>query len=167
MMADFRFTNEHGPRGNNDVMQLLRRPRLWIPSHKDYPDFTEWLDKTEARLATNETRAMIGYVGSRPSGVIVYRPHDTLEDTVQIKNISISPENRGRYIGSFLLRNVELEAVQHDYPGRQRVVVDTKATNIGMLDFLLEHSYVVDGVEDIYKLGAGPDIVLKKQISTV
>lgn len=165
-MAEFRFTNEHRASEAANIGGILRQPRLWIPSQRDYPDFSEWVDRTEAGVVTGNIRAMLAYTGAKPSGVIIYRKHEHDEQTVEIRNISVSPDAQGRYIGSFLLRNVEIEATQHDFPRSSQVQVDTKLANSGMIDFLADHGYGVETVTDLYGLGAGVDAVLKKVVVT-
>lgn len=163
-MAEFRFTNEHRPSEAGKVASVLARPRLWIPTKQDYPDFDTWLMKTEAQIAGNNKRAMLSYAGSQPVGAVIYQRHETLPNTISIRNISVSPDSQGRYIGSFLLRNTEIEASQHDFPECTDVIVDTKITNSHMINFLVAHGYRVDEVADLYGLNAGLDAVLVKSI---
>lgn len=162
-MAEFRFTNEYSPSQREGVMEVLRRPRLWVPE-ADYPDYRHWLSKVESQLTESEKRAMVSYFGQDAVGAIVYQRHQTRPKTVEIKNISIQPDARGRYVGSFLLRNVELEATHHDFPECNELVVDTKVSNLDMITFLMRHHYSIAGIDDLYQLGAGQDAVFTKTI---
>jgi ribosomal protein S18 acetylase RimI-like enzyme len=163
-MADFRFTNEHSPSELGNVVGVLERPRLWIPSTTDYPDYLDWVQKTEAQIAKGNKRAMLGYAGRVPIGTVVYQRHETRPYMVEIRNISVSPDARGRYVGSFLLRNTEVEATTVDYPECSGVVVDTKTTNTEMIGFLMDHGYRLEEVADLYGLGAGEDAVFVKSV---
>lgn len=147
-------------------MAVLRSPRLWIPSEKDYPDYPNWLLETEGDIATNRKRAMLAYMGKQPVGAVVYKRHPEDPTTLQIRNISLLPDARGRHIGAFLIINTEIEAVQHDFPGCRRVTVDTKATNGAMVNFLLKAGYGIRGFEDLYGLDAGLDVVFEKPLAT-
>lgn len=161
-MRDFRFTNELNTHELGDTIGVLRRPRLWVPE-ADYPDYHYWLDKAEAELANGSKRAMLAYAGREPIGAVLYQRYKEDAMSVEIKNISVSPDMRGRYIGAFMLRNTEAEALAFDYPGSRRMVVDTKAANAGMVGFLLRQGYQPQGATDLYGLGAGIDITFAKQ----
>lgn len=162
-MADFRFTNEHGSSELGNVVGILEQPRLWIPSTTDYPDYDEWIQKTQEQIELGSKRAMLAYFGREPVGTVVYQRHETRPGVVAIRNISVSPDAKGRYVGSFLLRNTELEAVTQDYPECNEILVDTKISNSGMISFLIGHGYQLEEVTDLYGLGAGVDAVFAKQ----
>jgi ribosomal protein S18 acetylase RimI-like enzyme len=83
---------------------------------------------------------------------------------LEIKNISVDPEAEGRYIGSFLLRNSEIEAAKVDFPDIEHVTIDTKRTNQGMVEFLLDHGYQLQEVTDLYGTGTGLDAVFTKSL---
>lgn len=163
-MADFHFTNEHNARSTGEILRVLREPRLWVPSQLDYPDFDQWLDKTEAAILNNTARALSAYIGTQPVGAVIYKmcPEDSA--TLQIKNISLAPDARGRHIASFLVRNAEIEAARHDFPDCNQVTVDTKVSNPEMINFLLSADYNIDRVEDLYGLGGGLDVVFSKSL---
>jgi ribosomal protein S18 acetylase RimI-like enzyme len=161
-MAEFRFTNEHSSSETGNIVEVLERPRLWIPTQHDYPDFSSWVLKTEARIAEGSTRAMIAYLGTTPAGVVIYQQHETKPETVKVRNISVSPDAQGRYIGSFLLRNTEIEAMKYDFPGCKQIMVDTKQANTRMISFLIGQGYSISEVSDLYGLEAGLDTVMVK-----
>jgi ribosomal protein S18 acetylase RimI-like enzyme len=163
-MADFRFTNEHQQADIGNIVGVLESPRLWIPTEHDYPKHSDWLQKAEAQLAAGTKRAMLAYAGREPIGTVIYQRHETSPKVVEVKNISISPTARGRYIGSFLLRNTEIEATSHDFPKTSEVMVDTKVTNNEMITFLIRHGYRIEKVEDLYEQGTGLDAVLVKTV---
>ena len=164
-MAEFRFTNDLSAQDVAGVVDVLRRPRLYIPTERDYPNHVTWLEKTEAQLIAGEKRAMVAYALGHAVGTVVYRKHEVRTDVLEIRNISVSPDAKGRYVGSFLLRNSEIEGIQNDFPGTSTVMVDTKVTNIGMIDFLLTHGYELQEVVDLYGLDAGMDAVLTKTVA--
>jgi ribosomal protein S18 acetylase RimI-like enzyme len=163
-MTEFSFTNDHTSHAASNVIDVLRSPRLWIPTERDYPDYEEWLLKIEAQIATGKKRAMLAHHDGKGVGAIVYGEHATEPKAINIKNISIAPNARGRYIGSFMLRNTEVEAVDTDFAGTENIFVDTKPANSEMLAFLGSHGYHPVGVTDLYGLGTGPDVILKKSV---
>lgn len=161
-MKDFNFSNQTSGANASSVIDVLREPRLWIPSSQDYPDYDDWLLRTESELAEGSKRAMVARHGGRAIGAVVYQKQDGA--TLQIKNISISPSAAGRHVGSFMLRNAEIEGSQYDFPGTNSVTVDTKLRNVEMLEFLFTNGYQPEQVTDIYGLGAGADVVLVKEL---
>ena len=163
-MADFRFTNEHSFGDLGSVADILMRPRLWIPTEADYPGHGEWVQKTEAQLAENEKRAMVAYSGSTPIGAVVYQRHQTRPNTAEIRNISVTDDARGRYVGSFLLRNTEIVALLNDFPDCHTITGDTKLTNPEMMAFVLKHGYTLEEITDLYGLSTGLDAVFSKSI---
>ena len=163
-MIEARFSNDHSAHQLDDVMTILGRPRLWIPTAADYPRHGEWLDKTETEIADGTKRAMLGYNGSDPVGVIVYRRNETQDNVVDIRNISFDPSVRGRLFGTFALRQAEYDATQNDFEGVDTFVVDTKITNTGMISFLERQGYVLARIADLYQDGTGEDAILTKSL---
>jgi hypothetical protein len=68
-MTEFRITNEHRFSEVGNVIDVLQRPRLWVPE-TDYPDYAEWLEKVEDQLHTDEKRAMLAYQDRNPRGTV-------------------------------------------------------------------------------------------------
>jgi len=163
-MAEFRFNNDHNTAQASAVIDVLRQPRLWIPTEKNYPGYDTWLQKVEGQIISGTKRAMVAYFGNKTVGAVVYQRHPEIPDTLEVRNISVSPDVGGRYVGSFMLRNSELEAAAHDFPGIERITVDTKQDNTGMTKFLLDHEYRLEEVRDLYGLDAGLDAVFVKTL---
>jgi len=164
-MKEFRFNNEHTSAEVADIIDVLRQPRLWIPTGKDYPNHKNWLDKTEAQIASGSKKAMAAYMGKDAVGTVIYQELVGDIKTLEIKNISVSDDARGRYVRSFLLRNAEVEAIQNDFPNIEEIVVDTKLSNAQMIAFLESQDYSVKEITDLYGLGAGLDVVMSKLLT--
>ncbi len=164
-MTEFRFTTEHSSAGIAGIVDALRQPRLWIPTGQDYPTHGAWLDKTEAQLAEGTKRAMAAYMGGKPIGTVIYQQSSETPGLLEVRNISISPDARGRHVGSFLLRNAEIEAARNDFPGVEQVVVDTKVSNKEMIAFLQSEGYGLEYVTDLYGQDTGLDAVLSKSLT--
>lgn len=160
-MAEFRFTNEHRGGETGNVIDVLRRPRLWVPG-SDYPDYSDWLERVELQLGSGQKRAMVAYSHRKPIGTVLYQRHPEEPAKLEIRNISVL-EDRGRLVGSFALHNTELEATR-DFPGVETAVVDTKITNTEMIQFLLNHGYQLQEITDLYQLGTGLDAVFSKPL---
>ncbi len=160
-MAEFRITNEHTQSEVGNIISVLRKPRLWIPTEKDYPDHALWLEKTEDQIQRGTKRAMLAYIGGTPVGTVVYQRHEQLPSVVEVRNISVSPEATHRGIASFLLRNAELEAVRIDFPDTDTIMVDTKIANPEMIQFLELRDYELAEIADLYGSGSFDGIFTK------
>lgn len=164
-MIDLRFSNELSKSQIGDVMNILSRPRLWIPTFVDYPRHKEWLDKSEAQIANGAKRALLAYAGHVPVGTVVYRLHETEKRTVEIRNISIDPAIRRQLFGAFMLRQVEMDVLENEYPEVDTFVVDTKVSNTSMINFLENQGYRHRDIVDLYQDGTGMDAILLKTIA--
>ncbi len=158
---DFRFTTGESVRRADEIADYLRGPRLWVP-RTDYPDFDEWLLRAHAQLRNEEKRAVLALDRGRVAGVVLYQAHRTLPGVLELKNITVRPDVRGRHFASFMLRNAELEG-SADF-GCSTAVVDAKAGNRGVRHLLLGAGWRPAGTSDLYGLGAGRDVVYSKRI---
>jgi len=155
------FTSDGVGGRADEVVDYLRGPRLWIP-HDDYPDFAHWAERVHAQLKSEEKRALVALSRRAVVGAVIYQRHRTVPGALEIKNITVRPDMRGRFIAGFLLRNAEVEGAA-DY-GVEDVLVDAKARNLALRVYLFRQGYHVRGTEDLYGLGAGEDVVYGKRI---
>lgn len=161
---DIRITNEMTSSRAGKVMDVLRAPRLWIPTREDYGNGHDtWLQKVESELITGKRNALLARVGDCSVGTIVWRKNPDEDGVIDIRNISINPEIKGRYFGAFMLRNMEY-CIRETNPEATLLRVDTKATNHDMLAFLAHQDYEAVDFLDIYESGK-PDVVLEKPCS--
>jgi ribosomal protein S18 acetylase RimI-like enzyme len=161
---DFKFTNEYKLSKLDEIISYLLGPRLWVP-HGDYPDFLDWADRTYKELKKEGKRAMIALYNNDIVGVSIYQKHKKYDDALEIKNLTVRPDQRGRYVASFLLRNTEIEGSNDFKTGY--VLADAKAKNFQIKSFLLRNHYRILERDDLYQLGAGEDIIYKKEIGTL
>lgn len=162
-MEDISFGEVSNPGRAANIVDFLRKPRLWIPTKADYGEsHSAWLEKTEAELSDGTRHALFAKTGSQTVGAVVFRQNQEKSEIVDIRNISISPDTRGRYFGAFLLRNSEYLA-KEVYPQLSCFTVDTKLTNHSMRSFLKSQDYQEKSVLDLYDSGR-QDVVLKKQL---
>lgn len=156
------FTNEFVPSRIDEIVAYLGGPRLWIPQVA-YPDYDAWLEKVHRELRTEQKRALVAFAHGAVCGATIYQRHKQLADVLEMKNITVRPEEQGRLIASFLMRNTEVEGLR-DFPGITSVVCDAKADNVPIRSFLLKHRYLPVGQTDLYGLGAGADVVFRKEL---
>ncbi len=170
----FQFTNEYPVSRLDEIVSYLMGPRLWIP-HGDYPDFLDWADRVHRELKHDNKRALVAFSSGGGSafggqnneivGVAVYQRHKAHDDTLEIKNLTVRPDKRGRYIASFLLRNAEIEGAK-DFKSK-RIICDAKAKNFEIKSFLLKNHYRILAKDDLYRKNGGEDLIYSKTINYV
>lgn len=145
----------------DEIVGYLTGPRLWIPQ-SDYPDFEDWAQRVHAQLKSEAKRAVVALSAGAVVGAAVYQPHRSDPRVLEVKNITVRPDARGRLLATFMLRNAEVEGAA-DF-GCREAAVDAKARNSALRAFLFKSGYRVDRVEDLYGLGAGADVVYRKTL---
>ena len=143
----------------DELINYLLGPRLWIPK-VDYPDFDNWINKVYLQLKSEEKRAIVCISSGAIVGAIVYQHHRSVEDALEIKNITVRPDQQGHYIASFLMRNAEFEGTQ-DFKTK-KILVDSKSRNMEIRSFLFKNGYTPLCVIDLYDLGSGDDMIYAK-----
>ena len=158
---DFKFTNNYPVSKLDEIISYLLGPRLWI-SNTDYPDFLNWAQKVHGELKKDVKRALIALSENNVVGVAIYQRHKRYKDALEIKNMTVRPDMRGRYIASFLMRNAEIEG-QREF-NSDYVLCDAKASNHPVRLFLMKHQYKIVRKEDLYGFNSGEDIIYKKNL---
>jgi ribosomal protein S18 acetylase RimI-like enzyme len=158
---DFVFTNEYPVGRIDEIVSFLLGPRLWIPK-TDYPDFLDWAQRVHGELKKESKRALVALAHGTVVGAAIYQRHKKQTDTLEIKNLTVRPDVRGRYIASFLMRNAEIEGAREF--GAHTALCDAKADNLSVQHFLLKHHYRIVGRHDLYQLHSGRDCVYQKQL---
>lgn len=158
------ITSEVSVSRADEIVAYMTGPRLWIPQH-EYPDFESWIERVHGQLKSEEKRAVVAIVAGQVVGAVVYQSHRELPGTLEIKNLTVRPDQRGRHLASFLLRNAEQEGAR-DFKATQ-VVVDAKLGNRPIRRFLDANHYQPQAVSDLYRLNAGPDVVYSKCLLSV
>jgi ribosomal protein S18 acetylase RimI-like enzyme len=129
---DFRFTTEETFRRTDEIVDYLLGPRLWVPC-LDYPDYDVWVQKVHRQLKEAKKRSLLAISYGNIIGAIIYQFHELEPEVLEIKNISVRPDQQGRYVASFLLRNAEIKGCA-DFSSRA-IVVDAKAKNLAIRSF--------------------------------
>ncbi len=158
---EYTFTNRFKESRLDEIVDSLRGPRLWTPI-RHYPDYREWVNTVHTDLKKELKRAMIVLNRNKVIGTLIYQKHKKIPKALELKNLSLSPDERGRYLASFLTRNAEIEG-QREFKSTM-VVCDTKMRNIDVRFFLIKHHYTPFLVTDLYGLHSGDDIVFSKNL---
>lgn len=155
------FTSDESWARADEIADYLLGPRLWVPEG-DYPDYVDWVERARIQLRQESKRAVLARSGGAVVGVAVYQRLREDARVLEVKNLTVRPDFRGRHVAAFLVRNAEVEGAR-DF-GCSSVQVDAKASNLGVRALLLGAGYRPGRPEDIYGLGAGPDVVYSKTI---
>lgn len=158
---EFIFTTERSVMKADEIVAFIGGPR-WGIGTEDYPDYVQWLEKVHRQLKKEDKRAIIALVRGGVVGVVLYQVHKDFEAMLELKNITVRPDQYGRYVASFLLRNAEVEG-RRDF-GISGIMIDTKAANLTMRSFLTCNGYSEIGAFDIYGKGGGDDVLLHKTL---
>ena len=113
-------------------------------------------------LKRESKRAIIALAGNNIAGVVIYQRHKQEKDTLEIKNLTVRPDVRGRYIASFLLRNSEIEGGKEF--GARHVLCDAKSENLAITTFLLRNRYSVINQSFLYAWGTKKDTTFRKDL---
>lgn len=141
------------------VVDFMAGPRLWIP-RSNYPDFTDWLDKSRIEIESGIKRGICCYYDRKLVGTAIYQKHKTIPNFLELKNLTVSPEVGRRFVASFLVRNVESE-------GRGKfthIICDAKKDNIVIQKFFASNKYKTVASIDLYGLNAGTDNIYLKEL---
>ncbi len=171
---NFSISDEMNPNRAGEVADVLLGERLWVPSAEDYgmPQHSRWVDKATAEIASGDRFAILAKCGSMPVGALVWRPGDE-PGQIDLRNISIVSDMRGRHLGSFIMHQLPIIAkdyiqqTQENIPVNELTIsVDTKVTNLEMIAFLEHMGYTIEKIMDLYgsdKL----DVVMRRRFDIV
>lgn len=143
------------------LLDFLLGPRLWVPGGA-YPDYLDWLARIEPELQRGDKRHLGCVWNGELAGVVVWQRHKQQPAWLEIKNLTVRPENSGRLVGSFLLRQAEVAGTQTF--GSVAAVCDAKQSARGVLSFLARQQYRAQAVQDLYGIGSGADVVMSKPL---
>lgn len=113
----------------------------------DYPNYNQWLEKTEFEISLGTKSALIAYSDKSIAGDIVWQFHKTIPLLVELKNIRISEKVRERYFASFMLKQVEW-SVKECCSG---LIVDCRENQLEMKSFLANQGFVPIAVLNLYE----------------
>jgi ribosomal protein S18 acetylase RimI-like enzyme len=162
-MIEHHLTDEMNPQKAAKVTEVLRGPRIFIDTERDYPGLhTPWLGRNEAGLIAGKRQALLleGFQG-RPDGAIVWRPNPDNPHIADIRNVSLNPELRSLGLGHAMLGVVLKELVRTGY---DTATIDTKIYNEKMIKFLEGAGFSVTDILDLYESGT-LDVCMQRNLA--
>jgi N-acetylglutamate synthase-like GNAT family acetyltransferase len=133
MSFNFTFTTLENIKQLKSLMDFMASQNL------DYPNYDEWLQKTESQLERGEKQAILAFDEGRLVGDLVYQVcrDEGLGNLIEIKNLRIHPEVKERYFASFMLRQLYAEC-KDKYDG---LLVDIRANQKQTRDFFISQGF--------------------------
>lgn len=149
MGFDYSFRSIDGNKAVAEAVSFLSKQSL------GYPKYADWVGRAEAELRLGVKKGVVAYNNLRIAGDVICQPHKSLHGVLELKNIRIHPEVRGRKFASFMLRQAETE-----FPS-DLIVVDTRRDQTDMVKFLISEGYVPVASPMLYEEGK-EDVVFAK-----
>lgn len=143
------------------VIDFLLGPRLLVPD-TDYPDFKDWLERSESEVASGSKRHMACWWNFELVGLVIWQRHKQSPNWLEIKNLTVRPIVNGRLVGSFLLRQAEIEG-KAEY-NSEVAVCDAKQANQAVTSFLTARHYHALGTTHLYNPKFGKDLIFMRQL---
>ncbi|MDP1712683.1 MAG: hypothetical protein Q8K86_09535 [Candidatus Nanopelagicaceae bacterium] len=122
-----------------------------------YPHYDAWIQRTEHELDDGSKQAVLAYDHGKLIGDVVFQPHRTIPDAIEIKNARVAESAQWRSVGSFLLRQVEVE---HD---ARLFIGDVRSNRPDIINFLYICGYRPLLKSHLYDLSDVPDVTMVKR----
>lgn len=150
----FRFTFS----GLKSKSQLRDLVDFLILQNLGYPDYENWVQKSESELDSGYKKAILAFSDGELVGNLVYQPHKSLQGLLEIKNLRVDGRYRMRDFGRFMLKQVEVE--NSNFLG---VIGDVRPEMRETIRFMEECGYKRVAAVDLYD--GKKDIVVVKSFT--
>jgi len=140
MHLNFQFKT---PESSSDIRNLIDFLAL---QPLTYPDYAKWVQKAEAELFAEQKQAIMALSDNRLVGDIVFQQHKQLPRVRELRNLRVHPVLRGRYFGSFLLKQAE-QGLGKDF---DLIMCDARSDQHNMTALLLRSGYTPITTVNLY-----------------
>lgn len=128
--------------------EILQLRDLLVPKFKnDYPNFDIWLEKAQKEISQG-IRIAIGIWKEKLIATSIVKL--TASKTAELKSFFVDIDFRDQGYGNSLYEETEMQCRK---AGVTRIITDTYADNIPMVEFLISKGFLVAGKEDLYGTG--------------
>lgn len=134
MHLDYSFRNAETDKDFTKIGQYLH------PLAAGYPKFRTWVyERVIPELKVGYKQAFLGLSEDQIVASLIFQPHKEFPNVfIELKNLRIHPKVKGRFFGSFLLRQVETLSKEEGY---QAIVCDTRSNNFPVIELLHFNGY--------------------------
>ncbi len=120
-----------------------------------YPDYKDWVyGKCKQRTESGRYKPIIAFSKGLVIGNAVYQYLD--ENNIEIKNFRIDPKYRKRYLGRFLLKQIEYET------NRPNINLDVTVDNFKGVEFFIQNGFKIKEKKSLYSQKQSEYIMHKK-----
>ena len=140
-----------------DLLRLLDFLRI---QDLNYPNYQDWVSRTEAELDKGWKTGVIALDCNRVLGDVIWQPHKQLPRVREIKNMRVHPSVRERYFARFLMKQAEVE--ERDY---HELVLDLREDHLEkrpLMNMLVSMGYVKLCAVNLYDPNVRDIVMVKK-----
>ena len=133
MGFDFTFRTAASLKDYRAVIDFLSKQDL------GYPGYQDWVQRAEAELLTGYKNVILGINGNRVVSDVMFQPHKQLGGRViEVKNIRVDEQLRGRYFAGFMMRQLQTEVSEES----DCILVDARSSPTDVISMLKSLGYV-------------------------
>jgi len=128
------------PQDEKDLTRLLK---FMEKQPQYYPKYKDWLyGKCKDRTESGRYKPIIAFSEGMVIGDAVYQYLD--ENNIELKNFRIDSKYRNRYLGRFLLKQVEYET------NGSNIHLDVTVDNFKGVEFFIHNGFRIKGKKNLY-----------------
>lgn len=147
----------HSVQNQSDILKTID---FLADQNLSYPGYDCWVQRCEAELFSGYKRAALAFYDDVLIGDIIWQQHKQFPNVRELKNIRVAPGARGRYVGSFLLRQAEYE----ERESFKALIVDARERQVEVISLFKSMGYIPLGKRDLYGDGQR-EVILFKDLS--
>lgn len=152
MGLDFRFNSLQDEAELCELENFLRSQPL------RYPDYQDWVTKAKEELLSGYKTSILAFNGRTLIGNLIFQPHKTFPRVREVKNLRVHSQLRGRYFGSFMLRQGEFL----DRDSYDAIILDVRSNQLETINVLKSLGYEEIVRAPLYEKNVDEVIMAKK-----
>lgn len=125
-----------------------------------YPNYEAWVERASHEMDAGYKQAVMAFYNGKMVGDIVFQPHKEIDKILEIKNIRVHEEVRGRNVANFMLKQIEFN-FKNKYDA---FIVDAPKEKQDIKGLLLSTGYVPIVSVPLYS-NQSVDIIYARQFS--
>jgi hypothetical protein len=125
----------------------------------NYPYYEDWVERAVSQIDLGYKKTILSFSDGFLVGDLIFQPHKTLMNVIELKNMRIHPNLKRRYFGFFMLRQAEAES-----RGYNAIICDTRSDRTDVLNLLRLCEYHEISRVPLYESNT-EDVVLLKNLN--
>lgn len=136
---------------------MQRLTNFLISQDLGYPNYDEWIQRAEAEVESGWKTAVLAFYEGHLIGDLISQPHKEIPGFLELKNMRVHPDFRGRYFAKFMLRQAELDFGA----GKDAIICDVPADQPNIIEFMQTCGYSPILITPLYSASRKDIIMLK------